>query len=171
MANKGATAMKHARAWVEQLHPGGALTLEAGKKIFWIVDKENNRIPRARAEDLFGVFDIAVFPLQGRVQLIQVTTLHKDGTDQSDTVGKRRRKVRSWIEENIPDPTRCTWLGHILVIGWIPRKRFRLWEWDFSGRQWVEVNAALVPIPKSVPANALPGRPQSGPSPSEAART
>lgn len=153
--------MNHARAWVTIRHPGRedakgkvvpVVTHEAGKVVFWIPDDSGVRVPRTRSEDIFGVFDIAVYPHDEPIELIQVTTIGLSG--ELSAVRARQEKVRSWIMGSFgrtPPP----WLGEIYVIGWVHGKHFRIWEW-----QWVQTDRThfgrfderepeRAPIPKS----------------------
>ena len=135
--SKGDTAMRNARTWVANNYPG-AESLEAGKRVarYPHPSKPGEWMMHTIAEDLFGVFDIMVFPTiarQGGVACIQVTTI-TDG--KLGAVNARKAKVGTWIRDNFAAGDEPDWMGDIFVIGWVSRKHFRVWEW-----QWVRTGA------------------------------
>jgi hypothetical protein len=167
-SKKGQTAMAHARAWVLQRYPG-ALTLEAYPRIAWIPAKQDiargigPRRPITIQEDLFGCFDLIVFPhgYQERVQLVQVTTMHADGTDQTGTVATRKKKINTWIKMTWPmfgdwSFAKPGWLGGIYLLGWVPRRHFRVWE--RQSLDWKEGPPATAPLPRKGSGKAEPSR-------------
>jgi hypothetical protein len=162
------------------IHYPGALTLEAWPRLAWIPMKRANvaaarargrrvkdqeRIPITIQEDLFGCFDLIVFPREKQADptcewpeclvCVQVTTMHADGTDRTGTVATRKKKIATWFQTELegwhPD-----WLSQILVLGWVPRKHFRVWEWNGLG--WKEQSPAPAPLPKKARAKSSPSR-------------
>ena len=164
--------MKHARAWVAERYPG-APTLEAGKTLKRFPDpsRQGEWITQTVREDLFGCIDIAVFPQDSRVELIQVTSI----PDSGDTKAVRYRKIKvaDWIHDNFPE-RRPDWCGNVYVVGWVNRKHLRVWCYYWPGggyiQGWVEQPPALAKLPKlarktpPVPGPAdLPGLAPSNP--------
>lgn len=158
MARKaGETAMMHARAWARSEYPD-CLMYEAHAKIVWIPDGRGGRRPISKGEDIWGVFDLAVFPVEpiqrgfpSKVELIQVTTLG-GGKIDGGNVAKRKHKVGAWIDESFHDGYWPDWLHRISVIAWIPRKHFRWWVWGRDGRgggRWVESEPVPAPLPRT----------------------
>jgi hypothetical protein len=146
----GETAMKHARAWAATSYPG-ALCLEAGARLAWIPDgkRPGERRPISLSEDLFGTFDLAVFPVarhDDRVQLVQVTTMPASG-HVTGTVTGRRHRVAHWIEHELGSG-QPMWLGQVAVIAWIPRRHFRRWVWRWGTSAWEETEPLLAPLPR-----------------------
>lgn len=161
----GHAAMGHARTLVAAMWPG-CPTHEATKAVRWIVRggmrpqqrkallnrvraaaaagasdsaitklceqiSGPDRIPMSVREDLFGVFDLLVLR-PGRLEAIQVTTWAP-----GDGAGvERRRKIRLWAEKYFgqvaPDPG----IYRVSVWSWESPKQFRVWELDWSTRQW-----------------------------------
>tara|TARA_R110000751_G_scaffold52041_2_gene113586 strand:- start:1864 stop:2409 length:546 start_codon:yes stop_codon:yes gene_type:complete len=168
--SKGETSMKHARAWVESRHSGAQL-LEAGARLSRFPDKNRpgEWITHTTTEDLFGVFDIGVFPTDGSnlIELIQVTTM---SLGSRSAVASRKTKVGSWVRTHLN--SRPAWLAGIYVVAWVPRTHLRIWAWDWSplelSRQslegeprgrWVELPADPAKLPKMVrKTRAQPGR-------------
>lgn len=152
----GITAMNHARAWVTENHPGSR-SLEASKSVksYPMFDQktgEGRRVSRTVREDIWSVFDIAVFPAFDCVDLIQVTTIGHGGKSLSG-VRERQKKVGTFVR-NQYKKLKPGWLGHIYVVGWVPRKHLRIWRWKwkqfdahtFGG--WVEQEPAAARLPK-----------------------
>ncbi len=160
--------MKHARAWVKGQYPG-ALVIEAKPRIAWIPTKKG-RIPRSISEDIFGCFDLMVMPaatLSGistrrafssndptwtntkLTHLLQITTLGV-GRGAATT---RMSKIALWIHEALADEN-PHWLGTIKVMGWVPRKHFRVWEWSWEPLDahrpmgWKEGVPVRAPLPR-----------------------
>ena len=165
--------MAHARAWAATRFPG-ALTLEAFPRIAWIPEKVTvadlitarpaaRRRPISIQEDLFGCFDLIVFPTQPYgapgLQLVQVTTMNADGTDRTGTVAHRKQKVSEWYASAL-DNEEPEWLDRILLLGWVPRKHFRVWELWGSG--WREGPRVTAPLPRTKPRKRKPA-PRDGP--------
>lgn len=155
----GNTAMDHARDWAEMFYLG-APTLEAGKMVKRFPDPDNPSEFRTMtvSEDIFGVFDLAIFSPK-RVELLQVTTVTAGSLSAVNT---RKTKVQGWLEENYT--SRPDWMGRVLVIGWVPRKHFRVWEWVFqtlTPSYWFE--GAPVTPPKRARKTSLTPK-HSGPS-------
>ncbi len=128
--------MRNARIWVSNRHPG-APTLEAGKRVarFPNKDKPGEWIMHTLAEDLFGVFDLMVFPRlkQLGIDCIQVTTI-TDG--KLSAVAARKAKVGQHIRDTYYSGEKPAWLGDVFIIGWVSRKHFRIWRWS-----WVRTDA------------------------------
>ncbi len=174
----GQTAVAHTRAWIGDIHPG-SLILEASKKVGRFPGGKDSSgetiwINRTVEEDIFGVFDLCVFPVYDvfagntvtlepvkiGVELIQATTIGRD----LSAVRARQSKVGNWIRNTFPKrPPR--WLGDIYVVGWVPRKHLRIWRWvweqmdahTFGG--WQEQSPAAAKLPKpgrSAPATDSP---------------
>jgi len=144
--------MKHARAWVATRYPG-ALTIEAKPRISWIPMKGGERRPISVEEDIWGVFDLAVFPMGGRVELLQITA--------PSGVSARKKKISDWvhgsgIEERGNLAILPMWLGEIRLLAWVPRKHFRQWVWFWPEQKWVEGPVLLAPLPRKSPPNLLP---------------
>lgn len=166
MARKGGeTAMMHARAWARAEYPN-CLMYEAMAKIVWISDDRGGRRPISKGEDIWGVFDLAVFPVKrgklAKVELIQVTTLGS-GKISGGNVAVRKRKVEAWIDENL-EGSWPTWLFRISVIAWIPRKHFRWWAYEPGqpeGSRWMESSPVPAPLPRK------PRTAPKSPSPAE----
>lgn len=156
-SRKGVTAMKHARAWVDIRYPG-ALSLESFPRLYWIpldarrvaagrsFEPKREMIPRTHQEDLFGCFDLIVFPFDWRMlNLVQVTTMHADGTDKTGTVATRKKKIAAWARamEISEEPA---WIGEITLMGWVPRKHFRVWTWEWWSEKWREGPTETAPL-------------------------
>jgi len=138
----GELAMTHARAWARIIHPG-SLLIEAKPQIKRVPDGHGGKLARNVREDIWGVFDLLVFPAGDYVDCVQVTT-------GMGGVSKRKKKVARWIEDSIPKlwvGCRPTWLGGVYVITWIRRKHFRVWRWDFLKSAWTELPNAPAPLP------------------------
>lgn len=152
--------MAHARAWVTDNHPGSRL-LEASKSVksYPMFDRrtgEATRVSRTVREDIWSVFDIAVFPAPGPddyagqlVDLVQVTTIARD----LSAVRARQKKVGTFVRNQYKG--KCpAWLGNVYVVGWVPRKHLRIWRWEwkqfdahtFGG--WAEQDPADAKLPK-----------------------
>lgn len=149
----GETAMQHARAWVELEHPG-ALIIEAKPRLAWIPDGKGRHIPRSVAEDIWGMFDLVVFPQDTiGILYLQITTLAGDGKIDSNARA-RRKKIGDWVRETYGECGRPVWLDRIAVMAWIPRKHFRIWDWSWSPLDahrlmgWKESAIALAPLPR-----------------------
>ena len=149
----GMTAMAHARAWVAERHPG-SLVLEAGARLSRFPDKNRTGewITHTVREDLFGVFDLAVFPTHVghlALELIQATTIARD----LSAVRVRQAKVGNWIHHALQD-RRPRWLDRVFVVGWVSRKHLRIWEWSWEARDahtpggWIEQATAPAKLPK-----------------------
>ena len=138
----GKTAIAHTRAWVESCYPGSSV-LEASKKVARFpggrdASGEIIWINRTIEEDIFGVFDLAAFPLtrqrhpgavrQGYgVMLIQTTTIGRD----LSAIRLRQRKVSEWVRDTHGEVSPM-WLGGVYVVGWVPRKHLRIWIWEWK---------------------------------------
>ncbi|MEE9471213.1 MAG: hypothetical protein V3W32_05785, partial [Gemmatimonadota bacterium] len=116
-AGTGATAMKHARAALEEMALGMP-TMEAQKKVVWIPDHRGpckscgrNLTPRSMKEDLFGCFDLFLMGFPDL--LIQVTTQ----TARGESVAARKRKIR----ENFVDV-----YGPKMIA---PLPMLEIWSW------------------------------------------
>ena len=127
--------MRHARAIVAQSYPQEPV-IEAGKRLVWIPDGKGGRFPRTSAEDIFGVFDLAVIGFRSETVLVQVTT----ETKSRSTVAARKRKIEKW-RETLPEP--CPPHLEVYIWAWVRRKHMRCWEWVFDEGDWRE----LRPIP------------------------
>lgn len=149
----GMTAMAHARAWVNEIHPGSRL-LEASKSVksFPMFDRrtgEATRVSRTVREDIWGTFDIAVFPRSELIDLIQVTTIGRD----LSAVRARQKKVGVFVCNQYKG-LKPGWLGGVYVVGWVQRKHLRIWAWSwkrvdahtFGG--WVEMEPDPAKLPK-----------------------
>ena len=136
--------MKHARAFAAQRYPN-ALVLEAKPRLVWIPTK-TGRIPRSIAEDIFGMFDLLVLPPQSRIALLQITTL-TDG--KVSAASKRKTKIGAWMRETFTAADPPPWMGRVSVMGWIPRKHFRVWMWAFQAQEWIEMEPQKAPLPKA----------------------
>ena len=130
----GATAMRHARAIVALRWPGQP-TFEASKRIVWIPTTEcpacgRGLTPRSMAEDIFGVFDIAIVGFGVVGGLVQVTT----GT--AGTVAPRKRKIERWLDTQHPVVrSHCDGTSlcpQIEVWAWIARSYMRRWRLDHT---------------------------------------
>lgn len=129
----GRTAFKHALAICAERYPGLPL-ITAGKRVFWILDKQGNRIPRTASEDIHGVFDIACLFSDPPV-CIQVTTQ----TKTRSSVSHRKRKILAWIKSE-PYVKAQHGFGFgpgVEIWAWVPRAHMRCWvlRRDFK---WVE---------------------------------
>ncbi len=138
----GKTAIAHTRAWVESSYPGSSV-LEASKKVARFpggkdASGETIWINRTVEEDIFGVFDLAAFPLTRQrnhaavrvgygVMLIQTTTIGRD----LSAVRHRQHKVAEWVRATHGEVSPM-WLGGIYVVGWVPRKHLRIWLWEWK---------------------------------------
>lgn len=145
--------MRNARAWVQQRHPGAG-TLEASKKILRFPDKKKpgEWVNHTAREDIWGVFDILAFPIDGLVECIQVTSI-VDGS--LGPVKARLSKVGTWIRDTFPNGGAPAWVDEIYVIGWVSRKHFQIWRWSWDragahhwGR-WDELEPEPVRKPKA----------------------
>ena len=149
----GQTAVAHTRAWMEERHPG-AKVLEASKKVGRFPggkdpSGETIWINRTVEEDIFGVFDLCVFPRASLIALIQCTTIGRD----LSAVRARQSKVGNWVRNTYGDAP-PVWLGSVYVVGWVPRKHLRIWRWvweqmdahTFGG--WQEQSPAAAKLPK-----------------------
>ncbi len=162
----GKTAVAHARAWVAERYPCAGI-LEASKKVGRFPGQKARDgtvlewVNRTVSEDIFGVFDLCVFPFErsesGKylVDLIQVTTIgqREPGTDHLSKIRERQSKVgrfaRTRLNAECPD-----WLGALYVVGWVQRKHLRIWRWSWErsdahhvGR-WQEDKPVLAKLPK-----------------------
>lgn len=179
----GKTAVAHARAWMSSIHPG-SLVLEANKRVGRFPDTKDRAgnvlewKNRTVEEDLFGVFDLAVFPVpyldplnrRSGLSLIQVTTISKSAG--LTNVRTRLTKVGKWTRSQLGGNKPC-WLEDIYVVGWMPRKHLRIWSWSWELRDlpvmetfggWVEREPALAKLPKRVALHdASSGPPNSDP--------
>jgi hypothetical protein len=136
--------------------------LEAGARLSRFPDKKKpgEFITHTVREDLFGVFDLAVFPVAGprpRVQFVQVTSLTGDSMS---AVRSRQAKVANWIRLNLS--SRPVWLGDISLVAWVSRKHLRIWEWDWTQQDahrqggWREQPSHPAKLPKVSRSAALP---------------
>jgi len=146
--------MKHARAWVAKTYPG-ALTIEAKPRISWIPMQGGERRPISVEEDIWGVFDLLVFPkfcppywLSPKVELLQVTA--------PSGVSARKKKIREWVENEELFDAAPGWLGEIRLLAWVPRKHFRQWVWLWCDQEWVEGPKLLAPLSRKAPPTLLP---------------
>ena len=169
----GETAMAHARAWVNQRHPG-ALLLEAGARLSRFPDKTRpgEWITHTVREDLHGLFDMEVKPTQPGelVDLIQVTTIGKRTGGELDLslVRARQAKVGNFARTTLHG-ARPTWLGGLYVVGWVQKKHLRIWLWSWEQQSatrfggWKEQEPDPAKLPKRArnadapPALALAG--------------
>jgi len=155
--------MKHGRAWVDDLWPG-SLVLEAGARLSRFPDRKRpgEWITHTVREDLFGVFDLAVFPMPRMhggyvcaddISLIQVTTITDDSMS---AVNERKTKVAKWVRAYFPE-LKPHWLANVYVVGWVARKHLRIWWWDWKPVSankvgtWVEADPHLAKLPKQAP--------------------
>ncbi len=149
------------------IHPGSSV-LEANKKVGRFPGGKDARgettwINRTIEEDLFGVFDLAVFPLDARVDLVQVTTVGDGG--KLSNVKTRQAKVGTWVRDT--HGRHCPpWVGGIYVVGWVPRKHLRIWRWEWKQADahrfgcWIEdpPDPAKLPRPeRTSSAKSAPG--------------
>ncbi len=168
--SSGKTAMLHARAWVEKAFPGAPVE-EAKKTVIWIpenpdkpetvvcdhckgiVKLEPRRRPISRREDLFGCFDLMILPQAGIPILVQVTTWTGGGGPAA-----RRHKVQTWIQDHYAPlaPNYSTMPARVLVMAWVPRKHFRVWEWRWARECWEEIAVIESPLMKSRKREELP---------------
>lgn len=141
----GLTAMKNARKWIALRYPEGTPVLEAGKSLKSFF-RDGERITLTVREDLFGVIDIAIFPRRrGFVEFIQVTSINAAGS--LSAVNTRKKKVGDWLKI-VFNRRQPLWLGPTFVIGWVQRKHFRVWEWDWDLLDWIEGDPQPVKLPK-----------------------
>jgi len=145
-AGTGATAMRHARAIAAAFWPGQP-TIEAQKRIVWLPGNEcaacgRSRTPRSMAEDIFGVFDLAVVGFGTRDALVQVTTEVKSRS----TVAARKRKIEDWLNQNpvVLDRSGSQLAPYIEVWAWVARTHMRRWRWHRS--RWVELAPQRSPL-------------------------
>jgi hypothetical protein len=123
--------MAHARAWVTSQHPG-SLVLEAGARLSRFPDRHNpgEWITHTVREDLFGVFDMIVFPTRGSGGLIHCIQVTSITSGLLNAVRSRQKKVAAWIHEELK--SRPYWLAEISLVAWVSRKHLRVWAWDWS---------------------------------------
>ena len=139
MSKRGATAMRHARAWIESEFRGRPV-LQAQQNVVWIKGRGGDRMPMTRTEDLFGCFDFLVLPNEGLIYLVQVTT---QGTKRSST-SDRKRKIRAGLEANYPGARHAS--AKIRLMAWVPRQHFRVWRWVWSKKDWTEDEPISSPL-------------------------
>ena len=109
-------------------------------------------------EDIFGVFDLAIFPVSGYqgVDLVQVTTWPRPGQRDS-AIQNRKRKVARWVEGLGGRPA---WLDTVLVMAWESRRYFHRWKWNWESESWEELDPLPVPLPRA-PRKAARSYPKS----------
>lgn len=145
--SRGELAMKHARAWVKQRHPG-ALSLEAKPQRMRVPSKTHRGEVNVfnKSEDHWGVFDLIVFPVETSpfIELIQVTSV-SEGKDALSAVYERKKKVGDWIVKRLSN-RRPGWCGGTYVIGWVPRQHFLVWRWNWAESAWSTQPSAPAPL-------------------------